>query len=298
MSPVRGGQEQNIRYVGVIFVLSFRDVPPCSRRRLPIARTHYADPGVRAGQPDRTRQPALLLALILVVVSVDQAVKWWAWRQIPWARINSGGDILVGHTIGAWYTGRVTGALLDLLDFGLLSIAISVLLHCRASAAVRVPGALLTGGWSSNLLDRLGFHYWTAPGSVRGVVDFIHIGAHYYNVADFFIISCTPLFLVAAGYQGGRAVMRSRPRPAASPPMRGRLRARARIPALASAGLVAVVALGAANYGGVNAAPRKTADIHLDRGRTVPCLLANVRVSARGAPPSLCYRPASQERLS
>jgi len=36
-----------------------------------------------------------------------------------------------------------------------------------------VPGALVIGGWSSNLLDRLGMHYWTAPGSVRGAVDFI-----------------------------------------------------------------------------------------------------------------------------
>jgi hypothetical protein len=36
---------------------------------------------------------------------------------------------------------------------------------------------------------------------------------------------------------------------------RSRLRARARIPALASAGLIGVVTLGAANYGGVHAAP-------------------------------------------
>ena len=60
----------------------------------------------------------------------------------------------------------------------------------------------MTGGWVSNLLDRLGIHHWTAPGSVRGVVDFMHIGAHYYNVADFFIIGCTPLFLLAAGLPG------------------------------------------------------------------------------------------------
>jgi hypothetical protein len=75
----------------------------------------------------------------------------------------------------------------------------------------------MTGGWASNLLDRLGIHYWTAPGSVRGVVDFIHLGPHYYNVADF-IIGCTPLFVLAAGHQGVRAVWR----PAA--PGRGRER--------------------------------------------------------------------------
>ena len=199
----------------------------------------------------------MVLVLIALVVVLDQAAKWWAWRHFSWTKINSGGDVLVGHTIGAWYARPVTGALLDLLDFGLLSIAVSVLARRRATAAVSVPGALMTGGWGSNLLDRLGIHFWTAPGSVRGVVDFMHIGGHYYNVADFFIISCTPLFLLAAGYQGVRAARRpsaarSVPRPARG---RARLWARIRIPALAGAGLILVVALGAVNYGGVKATP-------------------------------------------
>jgi hypothetical protein len=116
----------------------------------------------------------VVLTLVVAVVLLDQAAKWWAWRHVWWTRINSGGDVLVGPTIGAWYAGPVTGALLDLLDFGLLSIAVSVLARCRATAAVGVPGALMTGGWGSNLFDRLGMHYWTAPGSVRGVVDFIY----------------------------------------------------------------------------------------------------------------------------
>ena len=208
----------------------------------------------------------MLLALIVAVVAVDQTAKWWAWRHVPWTKINSGGDILVGHKVGAWYAGPVTGALLDLLDVSLLSIAVSVLLRCRVTAAVSVPGALMTGGWGSNLLDRLGIHYWTAPGSVRGVVDFIHIGGHYYNVADFFIIGCTPLFLLAAGYQGVRAARRPAPVGAGKarsvpPPMRrrARIRARMRIPALAGLSLILVVALGAANYGGVNSASSTSA---------------------------------------
>jgi len=206
----------------------------------------------------------VLLALLVGVVVLDQAAKWWAWRHFSWTRINSGGDVVVGRGIGAWYAGPVTGALLDLLGFGLLSIAVSVLARCRAVAAVGIPGALMTGGWGSNLLDRLGIHYWTAPGSVRGVVDFIHIGGHYYNVADFFIIGCTPLFLLAVGYQGVRAAWR--PPTAGIVPPPARSRARVRIPALAGAGLIVVVALGAANYGGVNAAPRTptstTTDMH------------------------------------
>jgi lipoprotein signal peptidase len=213
----------------------------------------------------------VVLALLVAVIVLDQAAKWWAWRHFSWTRINSGGDAIIGRKIGAWYADPVTGALLDLLDFGLVSIAVSVLARGRAPAAVSVPGALMTGGWGSNLLDRLGSHYWTAPGSVRGVVDFIHVGGHFYNVADFFIIGCTPLFLLAAGYQGVRAVRRPAAAGGVPPPARGRARARLRIPALVGAGLILVVALGAARYGGVNAAPRppapKTTDMHAATAR-------------------------------
>jgi lipoprotein signal peptidase len=206
----------------------------------------------------------VVLALIALVVLLDQTAKWWAWRHVPWARINPGGDLLVGRRIGAWYADPVTGALLDLLDFGLLSIAVWVLARCRATAAVRVTGALMIGGWGSNLLDRLGMHYWTAPGSVRGVVDFIHIGGYYYNIADFFIIGSTPLFVLAAVHQGVRAVRR--PAIARSVPPLARSRARMRIAALVGAALVSAAALGAANYGGVKAAsgtPASTTGTHV-----------------------------------
>jgi lipoprotein signal peptidase len=215
-----------------------------------------------------------VLALLAVVVVVDQAAKWWAWRHVPGTRINSGGDLLVGHTIGAWYSGRISGALLDLLSFGLVSIAVSALAHCRAPVTVVVPGALMIGGWGSNLLDRLGLHYWTAPGSVRGAVDFIHIGVYYYNLADFFIIGCTPLFLLAAGYEGARA-LRAMATGSILPPTRGRLWSWVRIPVLAATGLTLVVALGAVNYGGVNAAPPRPqphiiTHLHIRLARATP----------------------------
>lgn len=198
-----------------------------------------------------------MVGLIAAVIAVDQTAKWWAWRHVPWAKINSGGDALVGRTVGGWYAAPVTGAVLDLLDFALLSVAVWTLMRWRVSAAVRVPGALMIAGWASNLLDRLGVHYWTAPGSVRGVVDFIHLDAHYYNVADFFIIGGTPLFLLAVAYQGVRAARRPGGPRGARLPARGRALARVpmRILALAGAGVTLVVALGAANYGGVSAAP-------------------------------------------
>jgi lipoprotein signal peptidase len=244
-------------------MLSFRDVPLSLRHYLPPARTPLADlvarPDAAWGQ-ERPRPGRLVLALLAMVVVLDQAAKWWAWRHVPWAEINSGGDMLTGPTIGAWYAHPVPGALLDLLDVALLSAAVSVLARRRASVAV-LPGALMIAGWGSNLLDRLGVHYWTAPGSVRGVVDFIHVGGQYYNVADFFIIGCTPLFLLAAGYRAVQAGRR--PAAAGGVPALPRVRARARlwvwarvlIPALAGSGLVLAVALGAANYGGVSATP-------------------------------------------
>jgi len=204
-------------------MLSFRDVCQNSCRPVPFIRSPSADPGGPPGAPGRhgrTRPSVVVPALLVVVVAVDQAAKWWAWRHLSWTRINSGGDVLVGRTISAWYAGPVTGALLDLLDYGLLSIAVSVLARRRAPAAISVPGALMTGGWASNLLDRVGIHYWTAPGSVRGVVDFIHLGGHYYNVADFFIIGCTPLFLLAAGYQRVRAARRPAAAGRVPPPAR------------------------------------------------------------------------------
>jgi lipoprotein signal peptidase len=154
----------------------------------------------------RTRPTTLVLSLLATVVVLDQATKWWAWRHVPWALINPGGDLLSGSTIGAWYAAPVSGALLDVLDVTLLTTAVLLLTRWRIAASVRIPAILMIGGWSSNVLDRVGLHYWTAPGSARGAVDFIHIGGYYYNIADFFIIGCTPLFLLAVAYQAARAV--------------------------------------------------------------------------------------------
>lgn len=250
----------------------------------------------------------LVPALLALVVVLDQATKWWAWRHFSWTTVNSGGDIFTGHSIGALYARPIPGALLDLIDFGLLSIAVSLLARSRASAVVVVPGALMIGGWLSNLLDRLGFHFWTAPGSLRGVVDFVHLGGRFYNLADFVIIGCTPWFLLAAGYQGVRAVRRAARRPAvagsAVPPVRGM---RLRLPALAGAGLIAVVALGAANYGGMNAPPPRTPS-HKTSGidapwrtyRLVPGgrhpgdLLSVARISGAGRRTGLVRRPRPQ----
>jgi lipoprotein signal peptidase len=197
-------------------------------------------------------QRSMVPALLAVVIILDQVTKWWAWRNASWAIINDGGNAFVGATVSGWYADPVTGAVLDLLDFGLLSVAISVLVRRRQPLKVLVPGVLMIGGWSSNLLDRLGMHYWTAPGSVRGAVDFVHLGHICYNIADFFIVGATPLFLLAAGRLGGWATDRSATVGPLAPTTHQRPRARTRMSVFAGAvGLIVVVGVGAANYGGV-----------------------------------------------
>jgi lipoprotein signal peptidase len=196
---------------------------------------------------------SIVLALLAAVIVLDQATKWWAWRHASTACINYGGNPLVGATVGGWYADPVTGALLDLLDFGLLSIAVSVLVRRRLPAMVLIPGALMIGGWSSNLFDRLGMHNWTAPGSVRGAVDFIHLGQVYWNVADIFIIGGTSLFLPAAScYLGRWATKGPATTPSVIPTTLHRRPMRTRMSAFVGAvGLICLVGIGAVNYNGV-----------------------------------------------
>jgi lipoprotein signal peptidase len=204
---------------------------------------------------DKLGQRPMVIALLVVVIVLDQVIKGWAWRHASGTIINDGGNALVGETVSGWYAGPVTGALLDLLDFGLLSAAVAVLVRHLRPARVLIPGALMIGGWSSNLLDRLGMHYWTAPGSVRGAVDFIHLGQRYYNVADFFIIGATPLFLLATAVYLGRRGTNS---PAAIgsvvPTTHRPPRARTRMSVFAGVvSLLVVVGIGATNYGEMTA---------------------------------------------
>ena len=214
-----------------------------------------AIPSPGAGRKDKRALRLMVAAVLAAVIVLDQVSKWWAWRHVPGVKINAGGDFLVGRAVGRWYAAPVTGALLDLLDFGLLSIALSVLVRRRRPLAVVVPGALMIGGWGSNLLDRLGTHYWTAPGSVRGAVDFIHVGGITFNLADFFIMAATPLFALAVGYRRRQTAIRPPTVRAVASATRNWRPARGWLPALVGTGLIMVVALGAAKYGGVRTPP-------------------------------------------
>jgi lipoprotein signal peptidase len=198
-----------------------------------------------------------VLAILGAAVVADQVAKGWAWRHAPGARINFGGNAFVGDTISAWYADPITGALLDFAGFGVLSIAVFVLVRRRLPVMILISGSLMTGGWFSNLFDRLGMHYWTAPGSVRGAVDFIPLGRIYCNVADVLIAMGTVLFLLTMGVL---ATNRSATIGSWAPMPHGRLRSRMWMAAVAVAVcLMGVVGFGAVNYGGVTAPTPSTA---------------------------------------
>jgi len=198
----------------------------------------------------RISQRFMVFTLLAAIIVVDQAAKWWAWRHFTGVMINSGGDFLTGPTIGRWYANPVTGALLDLMDFVLVSIAVAILARRQRPTVITVCGSLMVGGWASNLLDRLGMHYWTAPGSIRGAVDFISVGDQAWNFADILIVGATPLFLLVTVWLATRAANRSaanRERQA----IRNAPRARVPIVAVAGAALTMTVALGATHHGGL-----------------------------------------------
>ncbi len=145
----------------------------------------------------RRRQGTITLGLLAAVVVVDQATKWWAWRHVPGAIVNTGSTWLIGDPVDAWVTAPVSGRLLDLLGLVVLIRSGSILLRRPRHPLVLVAGALMISGWGSNLLDRLGMHILTAPGSSRGAVDFIPVGSVHVNLADGVIAVAALLYLVA-----------------------------------------------------------------------------------------------------
>lgn len=133
----------------------------------------------------RVRLPVVIAA----VVVADQAVKWWAWRHVDGTLINSGGYILLGPVVRSWFAHPVGGAVFDVVGAAALIVAGWWLIRRPRPLGVLLGGGLIIGGWASNIVDRLGLHSWTAPGSARGVVDFIPDGTPgRSNTADLCIV--------------------------------------------------------------------------------------------------------------
>lgn len=204
----------------------------------------------------RHQRRAFLLAL-LGVCYVDQLTKAWAWRHLTRVHINSGGDMLVGAGIGAWFRDPVRGAVFDVLDALLLASTAVLLARRSRPRASFTFASLLIAGWAANLLDRLGMHYVTAPGSVRGVVDWIPWQGRFWNLADLVIIASSlgltvSLLHEAARRLSGRSAARGEPRSVA---VHRHRRSRLRSCLAAGAGVATtcvLAAIGAISYAGVS----------------------------------------------
>lgn len=183
--------------LGLVNGMTVMEVSPDTRR-----------PRTRGAPPNRHEmaEQAWVVGLVLaVVVALDQLSKAWAWRHSADVHVNSGGDMLVKSAVSSWYRSPALGAVFDVADAAVLLIGGALLVRRRRRGAVLSFGALLLAGWVSNLGDRLGLHHLTAPGSIRGVVDFLPWDGRYWNLADLAIVVGTVGFVLAVlvcGFRG------------------------------------------------------------------------------------------------
>lgn len=143
------------------------------------------------------RQTWAVLAMLLVVAYCDQMSKAWAWRHAGRAKVNSGGNMLVSPAVSGWLRSPVLGGAFDVLGSVVLATSLMLLVRRRRHPAVLTSLTLLIAGWTSNLCDRLGLRYFVAPGSRRGVLDFLHFWGRLWNVADLAILAGSVLLVPA-----------------------------------------------------------------------------------------------------
>jgi lipoprotein signal peptidase len=140
-----------------------------------------------------------LLLVFVAVIATDQVAKWLAWRHLGGTLINDGGQFWLGRTIRGWFADPVQGAVANVIGVLLIGAGVAWLMRRARSPAVLVGTGLVAAGWTSNLLDRFGVHRVSAPGSRRGVVDFIPSGGvSRCNVADIWIVLGVLLLLGVA----------------------------------------------------------------------------------------------------
>jgi lipoprotein signal peptidase len=150
------------------------------------------------------RQRWWLVGVLLTVGVADQVTKAWAWRNLPAAHINSGAGLLFGPQLADWYRGGVRGLIIDAVGTALLVTLAAVLLRRHRPPMSFLGVALILSGWASNLGDRVAFHTLTAPGSARGVVDFLRWHGRLWNLADLAIIAGAVLGFAAWFLDGVR----------------------------------------------------------------------------------------------
>jgi lipoprotein signal peptidase len=143
------------------------------------------------------RRGAALAAITLLVLAADQLTKAWAWRSDGLVHINSGSGLLFGDRAGEVYRDGHWGSLIDVGALAAIVLLGAGLARLRLPRPAFVGSALMLAGWASNLGDRIGLHELTAPGSERGVVDFVRFDGRLWNLADLTIIAGAALCLLA-----------------------------------------------------------------------------------------------------
>jgi len=152
--------------------------------------TTFSGPALESGPQGATFSGGGLLArwwpavLVVVVVLADQASKWAAGHGAEGVdyTVNSGVSRDLPRLLDRVVAGVPFGGALDLSGAVLLAVLLTVTVR-HARGGVRVGLLLYVAGSASNLADRLGLSYATAPAPhPRGVVDLLIIGNA--NVAD------------------------------------------------------------------------------------------------------------------
>jgi lipoprotein signal peptidase len=153
---------------------------------------------VNAHRALTAHQARIVFGVLALVVCVDQGFKAWAWQHLPDTHINSGADMLVSSVVGSWYRDPLLGAVLDVVGALVLTLVGLLLVRRGRSTPVLLGAAITLAGWASYLADRLGMHHLTAPGSVRGAVDFVKWQGRTWNMADLAIGCGSALLMVCA----------------------------------------------------------------------------------------------------
>jgi signal peptidase II len=133
----------------------------------------------------RPRRGALVVAIVVGVVVVDQLTKTWAVKELADGPVD-----VFGSDVGFQLSRNSGGAFSVFQGFtpllAILAVVLSVILvralHRTDDPLMLVALALLLGGALGNLADRI----FRSPGFLRGeVVDFVHVGRFpTFNVAD------------------------------------------------------------------------------------------------------------------
>ncbi|HEX8771296.1 MAG TPA: signal peptidase II [Acidimicrobiales bacterium] len=152
----------------------------------------------------RRRNTAVLLAVAVAVVAIDQVSKLWAVRTLDDGPVSVIGSVRLALTTNRAGAFGLGGSYVPFLALGALALVIWMATTGEATRRplASIAAGLVLGGAIGNLLDRV----FRSPGFLRGaVVDFIDLRWWpVFNLADA-AITCGCILLLLSGLRGRRA---------------------------------------------------------------------------------------------